>query len=83
MEERPHLVFDCDAKVKAGVTDVASDERPHEFLSRSGGRAVAADVGEEAAISRSTGLQLPSWDVSCQRKQYSTFHFNKYHAKYI
>lgn len=54
MEERPHLVCDGDAKVNAGVTDVASDERPHKFLSRSDGRAVAADV--EAAISRSTDL---------------------------
>ncbi len=67
MEEHPHLVFVCDAKVNAGVTDVTSDERPHEFLSRSDGRAVAADV--EAAVSRSAGLQLLIWDVSCQRKQ--------------
>ena len=54
------VVFDC-----ADVTNVTSEECPHQLLRRAVGGAVGAD--SEAAVSRSTHLQLLLWDYTCQQ----------------
>lgn len=46
--------IDCKDTINAFITNVASDQRPHQLLLRSGGCAVGGDV--KAAVSCSTGV---------------------------
>lgn len=51
-------------QVIGNFTDVASDERPHQFLLRPCGVPISSDI--KAAVGCSTAFQLLLWDVNCQ-----------------